>query len=79
MREAIFGIAVVALFVGVVVGRVTERARRTYKDWGTAKTTTTKARQIAFGEMRKAAGAVLVIGGILVAIFIGATNWNNPP
>ncbi len=73
--EALLGIALVALVVGLVVGRSTERARRTWKDWGTAKTTTTKARSIAFGELRKAATSVLLIGAILVALFIGAMNW----
>jgi hypothetical protein len=73
--EALFGIAVVALFVGLLLGRSTERARRTWKDWGTAKTTTTKARSIAFGELRKAAGTIIIVGALIVAVFIGAMNW----
>jgi len=72
--EALLGVALVALFVGLFVGRSTERARRTWKDWGAAKTTTTKARSVAFGELRKAAGTLLVIGALIIAIFIGAMN-----
>ena len=55
MRELLLGIIVVGVFIGVWIGRQTERARRTYKDWGTAKTALKKGRTIAFTEMRKAA------------------------
>jgi len=74
VKEAALGAAVVALFVGVVIGRATERARRSYKDYGVAKGTVTTSRKVAFGAARKAAGALLLITAILVALFIGAIN-----
>ena len=72
MREMMLGLIAVAVFVGIVVGRNTERARRGYKDWDTAKVALKKGRNIALAELRKAVITVLVIGGLLLAIFIGA-------
>jgi hypothetical protein len=60
---------VVGLLVGAVLGRNTERARRTYKDWGTAKVALKKGRSIALGEMRKAAVTILFIAAILIGLF----------
>jgi hypothetical protein len=75
MRETVLGVAVVTLILGVAIGRATERARRSYKDWDTARTTTTKARQIVFSESRRAGASVLLFAAILAAIFFGAMNW----
>ena len=75
MREAVLGVAVVALFVGVAIGRASERARRSYKDYGVAKGAVTTSRKVAFDSVRKAAGGLLLIAAILIAIFIGAMNW----
>ena len=72
MREMMLGLIAVAVFVGIIVGRNTERARRGYKDWDTAKVALKKGRSIALAELRKAVITVLVIGGLLLAIFIGA-------
>jgi hypothetical protein len=72
LRELMLGVIAVAVFVGVLVGRNTERARRTYKDWDAAKVALKKGRGIALAEIRKAIITVLVIGGLLLAIFIGA-------
>ena len=72
MRELLLGVVAVAVFVGVVLGRNTERARRTYKDWDTAKVALKKGRSIALAEIRKAIITVLVIGGLLLAVFIAA-------
>ena len=72
MREMMLGLIAVAVFVGIVVGRNTERARRGYKDWDTAKVALKKGRSIALAELRKAVITVLVIGGLLLALFIGA-------
>ena len=72
MREMMLGLIAVAVFVGIVVGRNTERARRGYKDWDTAKVALKKGRSIALAELRKAVITVLVIGGLLLAICIGA-------
>jgi hypothetical protein len=72
LRELMLGLIAVAVFIGVVVGRSTERARRTYKDWETAKVALKKGRSIALSEIRKAVITMLVIGGLLLALFIGA-------
>ena len=77
MRELMLGLVAVAVFVGIVVGRNTERARRTYKDWDTAKVALKKGRSIALGELRKAVVTILVIGGLLLALFIGAMKGLN--
>ena len=74
MREMLLGIVVVGLVIGIWVGRQTERARRTYKDWDTAKVALKKGRGIALAEIRKAALVVTVVGGLLVAVFIGMMN-----
>ena len=74
MRELLLGIIVVGLVIGIWVGRQTERARRTYKDWDTAKVALRKGRTIALTEIRKAALVVVVVGGLLLAVFIGMMN-----
>jgi hypothetical protein len=74
VREMLLGIVVVGLVIGIWVGRQTERARRTYKDWDTAKVALKKGRGIAIGEIRKAALVVIVVGGLLLAAFIGMMN-----
>ena len=74
VRELLLGIVVVGLVVGVWVGRQTERARKTYKDWGAAKVALKKGRSLAFVEIRKAAVVIVVIGGIMLALFIGVMN-----
>jgi hypothetical protein len=74
VRELLLGIVVVGLLVGIWVGRQTERARRTYKDWGAAKVALKKGRSVAVGEARKAAVVVVVVGGLLIIVFIGMMN-----
>jgi hypothetical protein len=74
VREMLLGIVVVGLVIGIWVGRQTERARRTYKDWDTAKVAMKKGRSIAIAEVRKAALVVIVVGGLLLAVFIGMMN-----
>ena len=74
MRELMLGMIAVGLVAGLLIGRNTERARRTYKDWDAAKTALKKGRGIALGEVRKAAVTVLVIGALLVVIFLAAAN-----
>ena len=78
VRELMLGMVVVGLVVGVILGRNTERARRTYKDWDAAKTALKKGRGLALGEIRKAAVTVLVIAAVLVGLFtlaIGGGAW----
>lgn len=66
------GMVAVGIVVGVIVGRNTERARRTYKDWDAAKVALKKGRSIALSEMRRAAITVVIIALVLLAIFAGA-------
>ena len=75
MREFMIGIIAVGVAAGVILGRNTERARRSYRDMGSGRTTYQKYRKTMFTEMRRAAITVLVIGVVLVAIFIGALNF----
>jgi hypothetical protein len=74
VRETMLGIIVVAVLAGVIVGRTTERARRNYKDWGTAKSAVPKGRSLAFAELRRAAMTIIIVGGVMVALFIGVIN-----
>ena len=75
VRETLIGFVVVSVALGIVVGRNTERARRNYKDWGTAKAAVPKGRQLAVTEMRKAAFTILIVGGLLAVLFIGAATF----
>ena len=65
------GMVVVGVFAGVLIGRNTERYRRTRVDWVTAKVAVKKGRGIAMAQMRKTALTVLVVGGLLLGLFIG--------
>jgi len=69
VREAMLGMVVVGLVAGIIVGRSSERARRSYKDWGTAKTALKKGRGIAISELRKAVFAGLIIAAVLIGLF----------
>jgi hypothetical protein len=74
VREMMLGILVIAVLAGVILGRNTERARRNVKDWGTAKSAVPKGRSIAFAEVRRAAMTIIIVGGVMVALFIGVIN-----
>ena len=74
VRELMLGIVVVGVVLGIMVGRVTERARRNFKDYGVAKSAVPKGRSLAFAEVRRAAFTILVVGGVMTAIFIGVIN-----
>jgi hypothetical protein len=67
MREMMLGIIAVGLFVGIVLGRNTERARRAFKDWGTAKTALQKGKTAMVAEIRRA-----VITGLIIAVVVVA-------
>jgi hypothetical protein len=71
------GVIAVGLWVGVVVGRSTERVRRGFKDLSTARATATKGRQIAFAELRKALGVFLLTAVVFVALFLGAMHSHS--
>ncbi len=70
MRELMVGVIVVGLIAGIVVGRSTERARRSYKDWGTARTALKKGRTILFTEVRRAIVSGLLIAAVLIGVFV---------
>ena len=54
MREFMIGLIAVGIFAGVMLGRSTERARRSYRDQATSKVTFQKYRKTAVVEARKA-------------------------
>ncbi|HEX6871942.1 MAG TPA: hypothetical protein VF163_12655 [Micromonosporaceae bacterium] len=66
--------SVVGVVIGFIFGRTGEKARRSYRDYGVAKTAAAKGRTVAFTEVRKAALTGLLVGAFLVAIFVGAFN-----
>ena len=74
MRELLIGMVAVGLVAGLAIGRSTERARRTYKDWDAAKTALKKGRGIALGEIRKAAVTVVIIVALLAVVFLAASQ-----
>lgn len=74
VREMMLGIIVVAGLAGVILGRSTERVRRSYKDWGLVKSAVPKGRSMAFAEIRRAAMTIIIVGGVMVALFIGVIN-----
>ena len=74
MREFMIGLIAVGIVAGVILGRNTERARRSYKDLGAGRTAFQKYRKTAIAEARRAVVTVLVIGVLLVALFIGALS-----
>jgi hypothetical protein len=62
------GIVVVGLVIGVVLGRNTERARRSVKDWGTGKTALKKYRTVMLTEVRRALITGVIIAVVLIAV-----------
>jgi hypothetical protein len=68
------GLVVIVLLVGIFVGRVTERARRGVKDWNVAKKAVPTGRAVAVAQVRRAALAVIVTGGLLLALFLAVMN-----
>jgi hypothetical protein len=71
------GMVIVGVFAGVVIGRNTERFRRTRVDWVTAKSAVKKGRGIAMAEMRKTLLTVLIVGAVLAGIFVGMLNLSS--
>jgi hypothetical protein len=67
--------AAVGMAVGIVVGRVSERSRRSYKDFVAARVALDKGRKIMYTETRKATMTIVVVGAFMLAIFVGALNW----
>ncbi len=77
MGPLMIGMVAVGVIVGLALGRSTERVRRSYKDYDTARTALTKGRQIAFSEVRKTIVTLLLVGAFIVALIIGAANVRN--
>lgn len=68
MRELMLGIVAVGLAVGVILGRNTERARRAFKDWGTAKTALKKGKTVMVTEIRRAIVTGLIVAVVVIAV-----------
>jgi hypothetical protein len=77
VREFMIGLMAVGIFAGVVLGRNTERARRSYRDQATGKAAFERYRKTALAEARRAALTVVIVGGILVALFLGVIKFNG--
>jgi hypothetical protein len=74
VRAFMIGMVVVGLVAGFALGRIAERTRRGYKDYGTARTTLATGRKAFFGSLGRATVTVIVVGAFLIALFIGAYN-----
>jgi hypothetical protein len=74
VREFMIGMLAVGLIVGVIVGQVSERARRGYKDYGAAKTAVKGGRKNAIVLGRKAAAVIAIAAVVMIALFTGAMN-----
>ena len=78
MGELMLGIIVVGLVAGIVVGRNTERARRSFKDWGTAKAAVPKYKTTFVTEIKRAIVTVLAIAAVVAGvIFIAFTRGDS--
>jgi hypothetical protein len=77
VREFMIGLIAVGIFAGVILGRNTERARRSYRDQATSKVTFQKYRKTAVVEARRAAFTILFVGAVLIAIFVGVMRSNS--
>lgn len=71
MREMMLGIVAVGLVAGAFLGRNTERARRAYRDWGTARAAVPKGRATAVAEIWRAlvTGVIIVVAVIALVTF----------
>lgn len=74
MREMMLGIVAVGLIAGVVLGRNTERARRAYKDWDTARAAVPKGRATAVAAIWRAFVTGVVITGVVIAMVAVVLN-----
>jgi hypothetical protein len=77
VRELMLGIVVVGLVVGAVVGRHIERARRGFRDWGVAKTATTKAKTTFFNDLKRAVLTVSLVVSVVVGLMILAYSRSD--
>ena len=77
MREFMIGIIAVGVAAGIILGRNTERARRSYRDMGSGRTTYQKYRKTALAEARRAAVTVVIVAVVLLTIFFALINFNS--
>jgi hypothetical protein len=77
VREFMIGVMAVGIFAGVILGRNTERARRSYRDQAAGRTTYQKYRKTALAEARRAAVTVLIVAVVLITIFFALINLNS--
>jgi hypothetical protein len=68
--ELAVGAIAVGFLLGMLMGSRGSRARRSHRDWSTAKGALKKAKTIMFAEF----GRAIVTGLILAAIFVGAVT-----
>jgi hypothetical protein len=75
VQPFVIGLIAVGAVVGLVIGRQTERARRTMKDYTAARAAVPKGRQIALTELGR---AVRFIGiGAVAALVIFVAAWKS--
>ena len=78
MAQLMLGIIAVGLIAGILVGRNTERARRSFKDWGTAKAAVPKYKTTFVTEIKRAIVTVLAIAAVVAGvIFIAFTRGDS--
>jgi hypothetical protein len=77
MREFMIGILAVGIFAGVLLGRNTERARRSYRNQVSGKTTYQNYRKTALADARKAAGTVVLFALIMIALLLGVMSLTS--
>jgi hypothetical protein len=73
-KELLLGLLAVGLWMGVWVGRATERAERSKRDRKTAETTYTKAKRTAVTQNWRLAGILAGAFALLSAIFIAVVK-----
>lgn len=76
MKEAMIGSAAVALAIGWIYGRLTERTRRSFRDVIAARTTYDKAVKVRGDQIKKAfiGGAVSI--AIVFALVSACSRWD---
>ena len=69
------GMVVVGLVLGIVIGRNTEKSRRSFADRTSAKATYDKYRKAVRVDTTRAIITVLIIGAFAIAVLVGAMNY----
>lgn len=77
MKEAMLGSAAVALAIGWVYGRLTERTRRSFRDVTAARTTYDKAMKVRTDQIKRALVGGIVSVAIVFALVSACTRWDT--